>query len=93
MIDIPSEAFGTAYLQTAKRPLRTWNSGLPPTCSPAGLIVQYCRHRHFQYAQIITDDFSDGEDHFVRVAGLHALTVDIEPKVKILRIGNVVSGY
>jgi hypothetical protein len=48
LIDIPSVTFGTAHLQTAKRPLCTWNSGLPRTCSPAGLNVQYCRQRHFQ---------------------------------------------
>jgi len=50
-IDLPSETFGTRASSNRKETVRTLDSGQPHNCSPAGLDVQLCRQRDFQYAQ------------------------------------------
>ena len=38
------------------------------------------------------DDLRHVEDHGARVSGLHALAVDVEPHVEVLRVANLVAG-
>ena len=39
----------------------------------------------------VADEFGHAEDHGARVAGLHALTVQVEPQAQALRIGHLVA--